>query len=172
MKILTSKTSLLIIITNQKRKGKTAICKVAVTDNYIAVTGAHWLINDPFVLYVGNSMRMRDKISIEPYNATDKSIKWKSSNSSAASIDSTTGIIKGLKVGNTQITGTLSNGKTITINVQVRNNPSNYAINIRRVAIGHGGQNYYRYYVSATFKGEKISNCRNLTYNGKSVANN
>ena len=170
---ITAKKAGTTTITAKSNNGKSAICKVTVTDNYIAVTGAHWVINDPFVLYIGSSMRMRDKVSIEPYNATNKSIKWKSSNPSAASIDSSTGIIKGLSDGNTQIAGTLSNGSTIKINVQVRNNPSNYAIEIRKVGgVTHGGiyQPYYRFFI--TKNGNDITNYKSFSYNGKTYTPN
>lgn len=153
-------------ITAKTSNGKTATCKVTVTDNYVAVTGGHWVISNPVTIYIGNSLCLKDKFSISPSNATDKSINWKIDNSSIASINTTTGTIKGLKVGNTIVRGTLSNGKEIALTVLVRNNPANYAINITRTSYGHAGATSYIYFINVTKNGTNTTNFRSVTYNG------
>lgn len=55
--------------------------------------------------------------NIEPGNATDKSIKWTSSNSAVATVKN--GVITGVKEGTATITATTCNGKTASCKVQV-----------------------------------------------------
>ena len=56
--------------------------------------------------------------TIEPEDATNKTITWKSSDESVATVDSD-GKVTGIKGGEVTITGTLSNGMKVTVNVAV-----------------------------------------------------
>lgn len=56
--------------------------------------------------------------TIEPNNATDKTITWKTRDESIATI-SNTGEITGKKEGTAEITASSSNGKTSTIKINV-----------------------------------------------------
>lgn len=64
--------------------------------------------------------------TITPSNASDKSVTWKSSDESIATV-TTSGTVKGIKPGTVTITATSSNGKTSTleINVKEENNTVN-----------------------------------------------
>lgn len=57
--------------------------------------------------------------TITPSNATDKSIKWESSDESIATV-STIGEVIGKKSGIVEITATSSNGKTNTIKINIK----------------------------------------------------
>lgn len=57
-------------------------------------------------------------VNVLPESATDKSLKWVSSNEEIATI-SDTGIIKGVGIGTTTITASTSNGKTAKVNVKI-----------------------------------------------------
>lgn len=55
--------------------------------------------------------------SVEPSNATDKSVRWSTSNSSVATVDN--GVITGHSSGDATITASTSNGKTASCKVHV-----------------------------------------------------
>lgn len=57
--------------------------------------------------------------TITPSDATDKSITWKSSNESVATV-STTGILVAKQEGTVDITATSNNGKTSTIKINIK----------------------------------------------------
>ena len=65
---------------------------------------------------IGESKKL--EANIEPNNATDKTITWKTSDESIATI-SNTGEITGKKEGTAEITASSSNGKTSTIKINV-----------------------------------------------------
>lgn len=69
-----------------------------------------------------NNIKIREskklEATIEPNNATDKTITWKTSDESIATI-SNTGEIIGKKEGTVEITASSSNGKTSTIKINV-----------------------------------------------------
>ena len=66
-------------------------------------------------IYVGNTLSLT--ANINPTNATNKSIKWTSSDNSIATV--TNGLVKGIKEGSVTITATSNNGKTATCVVTV-----------------------------------------------------
>ena len=62
------------------------------------------------------------KATVTPSNATNKSVKWTSSNESVATVSG--GVIKGISIGTATITATTNNGKTATVKVTVTKNDS------------------------------------------------
>lgn len=69
--------------------------------------------------------------TIMPYNASDKNVTWKSSDESIATISSG-GMIEAIKPGKVTITATSSNGKTNSIEIEVkeRQNTEDNTINV------------------------------------------
>ncbi|MBD5241771.1 MAG: Ig domain-containing protein [Barnesiella sp.] len=59
------------------------------------------------------------KAIITPENATDKSVKWSSSDETVASVDAS-GLVTAIKVGTATITATTSNGLTASCTVTVK----------------------------------------------------
>ena len=57
---------------------------------------------------------------VKPDNATNKTVTWTSSASSIASVNATTGLVKGIKEGTATITASTTNGKTATCVVTVK----------------------------------------------------
>lgn len=94
--------------------GKTATCKVTVTD--VAVTGVK--LNNTS-LTVGKGMTGTLKATVSPSNATNKKVTWSSSNTKVATVSSA-GVVKGIKPGTATITAkTASGAKTATCKVTV-----------------------------------------------------
>lgn len=73
------------------------------------------------ILLVGNTVTVT--ATIQPSNATNKTISWSSSNSSVATV-STGGRITGVKSGKATITAKTHNGKTASLTVTVKANSS------------------------------------------------
>ena len=94
---------------------KTATCIVKVTAPIIEVTKVA-LNKKEVTLTVGETIQLT--ATITPTNASDKSVTWKSSNGSVASV-SEKGLVKALKAGNSNITVKTANGKTATCQVKV-----------------------------------------------------
>lgn len=93
-----------------------ATCKVTVTPKYIPVTGIT-LSDTELNMEVGD--RHTVTVIIEPEDATDKSVTWKSDNPDVATVDEN-GNITAVGPGTTTITVTTSNGITETITVTVK----------------------------------------------------
>ena len=68
-------------------------------------------------LTVGNSKQLSATVS--PSNATDKTVSWKSSDPSVATVSST-GLVKAVKAGSATITVSSANGKSATASVVVK----------------------------------------------------
>ena len=106
------------ITVTTKDGSKTATCKVTVSKpvSTIAVTGVS-LNKTSLSLTVGESQSLSATVS--PSNASDKSVSWKSSNTSVATVDGS-GNVKAVKAGTATITVTTKDGsKTATCNVTV-----------------------------------------------------
>lgn len=86
-------------------------CQVAVSAKAIEVETIQLSFTE-FGLYEGNTKAITAKIL--PENATDKTIKWTSSDPSIASIDDT-GIITGISAGSVTIKATSGDGKAESI---------------------------------------------------------
>ena len=69
--------------------------------------------------------------TVTPDNASDKNVTWKSSDESIATVSST-GMINAIKPGKVTITATSSNGKTNSIEIEVKEkqNTENNTINV------------------------------------------
>ncbi|GEM_PF-802037 len=102
-------------ITATTANSKTATCAVTVTAQVILPTSVA-LNKTTDTLSVGASDTLTATVS--PSNATDKTIAWKSSNTSVASVNSS-GVVSGLSAGTATITATTVNGKTATCAVTV-----------------------------------------------------
>lgn len=84
--------------------GYTASCNVVV---YVAITGIK-LTSTKLTLPKGEKRMLTATIS--PSNATDDTIKWTTSNTSVATVDSATGQVTGKATGTAVITATSSDG--------------------------------------------------------------
>ena len=93
-------------------------CKVSVIEPISSVVEIDEIImNIPdTILYVDDSINL--SVTIKPSNASDKSIKWKSSNSSIVSVDSS-GKVKAVNPGQAIITA-YSGDKKTTCSINVR----------------------------------------------------
>lgn len=106
------------ITVTTKDGSKTATCKVTVSKpvSTIAVTGVS-LNKTSLSLTVGESQSLSATVS--PSNASDKSVSWKSSDTSVATVDGS-GNVKAVKAGTATITVTTKDGsKTATCKVTV-----------------------------------------------------
>ena len=107
------------ITVTTKDGSKTATCKVTVSKpvSTIAVTGVS-LNKTSLSLTVGESQSLSATVS--PSNASDKSVSWKSSDTSVATVDGS-GNVKAVKAGTAKVTVTTKDGsKTATCNVTVK----------------------------------------------------
>ncbi len=106
------------ITVTTKDGSKSATCKVTVSKpvSTIAVTGVS-LNKTSLSLTVGGSQSLSATVS--PSNASDKSVSWKSSDTSVATVDGS-GNVKAVKAGTATITVTTKDGsKTATCKVTV-----------------------------------------------------
>lgn len=111
--VVTAKSVGSAVITAKTSNGKTATCKVTV--NPIDVTSIS-LNETEKTIEQGKTATIYATVS--PSNATVKTIKWSSSNTSVATID-TNGKITAKSAGSTTITATSNNGKTATCKIIV-----------------------------------------------------
>jgi len=101
---------------------KTSTCKVTVSDEIIYVTDVTLNTND-ITLYTGKSTTLA--ANVNPGNATNKKVTWKSSNTSVATVDQN-GKIMAFAPGTSTITVTTADGnKNATCNVTVKNETIN-----------------------------------------------
>ena len=113
-------------ITASTNNGKTATAKVTVSKKVIepysvAIDKKEATIN------VGGKTTLI--ATITPYNATNKTITWSSSDNSIATVNN--GVVTGIKAGTVNITAKTSNGKTATTKVTV----SKEAINVTSITL-------------------------------------
>ena len=102
--------------------GKTATCKVTVSDKEIDVTGVT-LNKTVLSLETGASETLT--ATVTPEDATNKNVTWKSSDESVATVDAS-GKVTGVKAGEATITVTTEDGgKTATCKVTVSNKEVN-----------------------------------------------
>ena len=106
-----------IITVKTEDGGKTATCSVTVTDSKIPVSGVS-LNKTSLSMKVGETQTLT--ATVTPSNATDKSMKWSSSNTSVATVSSS-GVVTAKKAGNATVTvKTNDGGKQATCSVTVK----------------------------------------------------
>lgn len=100
------------IITAKSKNGKIAQCEVTVTQPVTQLS-----INySTYDFYQGSSVQL--SASVEPSNATDKTLKWSSSNPAVATVDQN-GLVTGISPGQSIITVKTSNDLEITCLVTI-----------------------------------------------------
>ena len=87
-----------------KAGGKEASCEITVDKKVIQVTSIT-LDKEELTVFVGNQATLT--ATVKPDDATDKTVTWTSSNTSAATVEN--GVIKGVGTGRTTITATAGN---------------------------------------------------------------
>ena len=96
--------------------GKTATCSVTVTSKTVSVTGVK-LDNGKLELKAGETAQLT--ATVEPSDASDKSLEWTSSDAKVATVDAS-GKVTAVGVGSATITvKTKDGGKTATCSVTV-----------------------------------------------------
>ena len=83
--------------------GKTATCSVTVTAKEVDVEG---LAIDPATLEIKEGLTAQMKVVLTPAEASEPAIKWKSTNTEAATVDDS-GLVTALKEGKTRIVATV-----------------------------------------------------------------
>ena len=101
-------------ITAKTSGGQTKTCTVTVKKKTVATTGIS-LSKKEITIYIGESATLATTIS--PSNATNKTVKWSSSNGNIASVNN--GKITANSVGTVTITAKASGGQTATCKVTV-----------------------------------------------------
>ena len=117
-------------ITAKTVNGKTAKCTVTVN---VLPTSVN-LSKTSVTLVKGKTTTI--KATVNPSNATDKTVKWKTSNSKVATVSN--GKITAKGAGTATITATTSNGKTKTCKVTVKTPPTSVKLNKTSLTIGKG----------------------------------
>ena len=102
-------------ITATSNNGKKVNCTVTVNAKTVAVTGIT-LNKTSVTLNVGGSETLQ--ATIQPSNATNKTVTWSSSNTSVATVDSA-GKVTAVKAGTATITATSNNSKKASCTVTV-----------------------------------------------------
>jgi len=135
--------------------GKFAEC-VVLSKPKVHVTGITINYGTSLDLLANDSTYL--KATILPANATVSAVAWTSSNTAIATVDATSGLLKGLALGEATITAT-ADGKTVTIKVNVTNTEYNYGVaanfkrrvNVRATASGLSKSVGFAY-IGDTFK--------------------
>lgn len=104
--------------------GKFAEC-VVLSKPKIYVTGLTINYGTSLDLLAGDSTYL--KATILPANASDQTVTWASSNTAYATVDASTGLLKGLALGEATITAT-AGGKSVAIKINVTNTEYNYGV--------------------------------------------
>lgn len=123
----------IIFATSTVDTDKYASCEVTVTPKNIAVTGIS-IANKKAVMVVNDTFAFT--ATVQPDNATDKTVTWESTNPSVATV-SADGTVTAKTAGTTNIVakaGTGSNVQSDSATVQVLNNTI-YAVTINRQAL-------------------------------------
>ena len=171
---VTAKKAGTAVITATSSNRKTASCTVTVKQKEIAITGIS-LNKSTTSITEGESETLT--ATITPSNATgDKTVKWSSSNTAVASVDSA-GKVTAKKAGTAVITATSSNGKSAGCTVTVKqkdtytglrdvNGTLTYFTNGQADKtytgfVSYAGNNYY------VINGVVDTSYTNVTYDGK-----
>ena len=115
---VTAKKAGIATITAKASNGKATSCKVTVEEPVTSIK----LNKTSTVIYMGSSETL--KVTINPTNATNKTVTWSSSDTTVATVDRN-GKVTPKKEGTTKITVKSSNGKTavctVTVNTKITN---------------------------------------------------
>lgn len=116
--LITAKTegSTNVTVASIDDPSKTDVCAVTVSAQQFLVNS----ISITETLIVGKGAEKTISVTFDPLNATNRSISWTSSNDAVASVNPTTGVVKGISKGTATITATSANGKTDTCAVDVQ----------------------------------------------------
>ena len=161
---VTAKAAGTATITATSNNGKSATATVTVTKDDVAVTSVS-VSPTSLSLTVGDTGELTATVS--PSNATDKTLTWKSSNTSVATVIN--GTVTAKAAGTATITATSNNGKVATATVKVTSpvstlKVSNFSTNkgtsavvgtqVMLMASAEGGSGSYQY----AFKVQSASN--------------
>ncbi len=119
--VVTAKAVGTVTITAKTNNGKTATCKITVTNSPIEVTGVSFK-NKSIKMNVGKTLNLKSNVVITPSNATNKTITWSSSNPSVVQVTND-GVVSAKAIGTAIITVRTTNGKTATTTITVTNSP-------------------------------------------------
>lgn len=122
------------IITATSKNGKQATCGVKISNPIIDVTSI-WLNNTSLDMYIGDTKKLY--ASLQPANATDKSLTWTSNNASVASVDQN-GNVRAIAAGSTTITATAHNGKQAACEVKVIISVTSISFNKSKITLLKG----------------------------------
>ena len=110
------------ITATTKDGGKIAVATINVSK---PVEASSVSISGPTSVVEGKSITL--SAVVKPTNAVNKTIKWSSSDTSIATVNSS-GVVNGIKAGEVTITATTVNGKLMTYHITVKEAPASYAI--------------------------------------------
>ncbi|WP_186763859.1 Ig-like domain-containing protein [Planomicrobium sp. CPCC 101079] len=111
---VTGKAKGTVTITASVKSGKSATAKVTVTSPVAAKSVK--MNKSSATVAKGKTLTLSATVS--PSNTTDKTVKWKSSNTKVAKVDSK-GKVTAVGAGTAKITATTTNGKATTANITV-----------------------------------------------------
>lgn len=94
---------------------KSATCAVTVSAAYVPVTAVQ-LSQETAEIRVGETLQLT--ATVKPDNATDKTVRWSSSNAEIATVDAN-GLVKGLKTGEVSISAITADNRGATCGVTV-----------------------------------------------------
>ena len=111
---------------------KSARVKINVTDDPIPVTKVT-IDQSKTDLYVGDKLTLKTEVA--PANATTKTLKFKSSDTSIAAVDEKTGEVTALKAGTVAITATAKNLQSDMITLTITERPAEDPVPVTKVVI-------------------------------------
>lgn len=114
----------IITATATDGSGKFAEC-VVLSKPKIHITGITINYGTSLDLLATDSTYL--KATILPANASVQNVTWSSSNTAVATVDASTGLLKGLALGEATITAA-ADGKSVTIKINVTNTEFNYGV--------------------------------------------
>lgn len=127
-----------VIITAKTTDGSniSATCTVTVKQPVTRIS-----LSKKATMYTGKKLTLKAKVN--PANASNKALTWKSSNTKIAKVASN-GVVTGVKAGTVKITATAKDGsrKSATCTVTVRQSVSNITLSKTNVVLPKKGSSY------------------------------
>lgn len=122
-----------ITVSAKDGSGKSATCQVTVLQHVASVT----LSNSTLTLGVGTQQQL--SATVNPANASDKQVTWKTSNESVATVD-INGLVSAVGKGTAQITATSREGnKAAVCNIEVRQYVNSITMDRASASLNIGG---------------------------------